>query len=330
MQVESRWISDEDTTYFSDKEAATWNARLHGIQLGDPDQAGHADHLHALVSDVARVQWTKVTSFTSDNPHFSDSLFKRDWMEFEFNGLTVVARQIGDEDALVRLTSESPRPDLADQLQALTTALAFATGRQPQCVLTKMSGSSGSLYRWNALRDGKRSYHACPTDGGHAPDEFLRILKSSATFFATELGKSVANHLYQSWDSVDNTMSLRTLALSSSVEGLLKLMLQPSGRFKVATWMRRAADAGLFGLSGDDIKAWVALRDVVAHGGLLWTDDCLEQKQQTITQLDRMKSLQIKIVLELIGERVRAYDRTEHRSVVFEPVGVEHVRRRTL
>jgi len=167
-----------------------------------------------------------------------------------------------------------------------------------------------------------------------------RCLEMAIAYFLTEDGDTAAGYLHLCWDTVDNDISTMALSSTIATEGLVRLVSRQSqadgsldasvtmvsqfledhkielgesfvnrvqgcmGSFKSVRpvdSLNKWQSSSLLNVQKEDIKAWSSLRNSLAHASAIGLPADRDKKQHFFRNLQRVQSLNIRIVLQLMG-----------------------------
>jgi hypothetical protein len=296
------------------------------------------------------LSWPRASATTYDNPQFGSSHSAFDWLEYKYTGGEVVARTIGNDCVLARLTC-STTGDPHDILP-ISLAFGFLTGTRVQ-VLAKEMNDGHSITRALCLpaRGQARNRFSPPLSDHPQFRAYCEPMLSRATeFFSTDVGKRAGNLLHMCHSSTGSTFTIHALVVCVVLESLVKLLVRRAttrkssiteqqkdkiissieeiglssrtvDRFKgfigkldevsPKNQLHSWAEQEVLGIDREDVKAWDRLRNRAAHGRLLMDGTSRPEEQITWTALRRVKNIVNKLLLNAMQYEGNYYDYAE-------------------
>lgn len=326
-----------------DSPHVTWDLPLPSVSFREQRSPTGRRTVRAILGPSPH-SWTRVTETMVTNEFFGGSPSSLDWLRYSPQFGTVAARRRSAEWFEVCLHIDStPVDDNATRLlNAVRWAFGFVMGRE--------CGTRGHLeQRADATVRSIRTDFGPPTRRSLLPPfprqwlahhQVESLLACATNFFLTELGQTVANHLWLLWNTADNAIQTRQAMTSVCVEGLVRLvagqqmpadhsqdrvallaLLEANPRSisntfrnrlngwlntlsqppSPATVLRGWAKSGILGVTSEDAEAWQRTRNSVVHANRVRMSTDRERLQGQLDEFDRVQNLLNRIVLHLMG-----------------------------
>jgi len=310
-----------------------------------------------LLLNPVVLSWPRESNTICDNPHFPINSSIHDWLEFDFSGGHVVAKQLKGDLVKVRLDSVAHGDPMASF--AVSLAFGFISGRSIKIIAEERRDEQAvTKMIYYPARDRTKNRFSPPlSNDPRMRTECESLLSKATKFFCTDIGRQAGDLLRICHISANSTFTNQALVFCVIFEGLVKLLVPKrqleksictEQKNEIIACLKRImldkgtierfsgfigkmdevsssnnlhvwASNGLMGITRDDVRAWNKLRHPAAHGQLLMDGKNIADKQENIYAMDRVKNLLNKLFLNAMEYEGRYYDYAEYKIKTFTP-----------